>query len=151
MRTRLLFALVGIAALAGMLGGRAWAAPLADLSESCQSYAGSNACRMKGVQNIDSSTWGANMRSQMKNPQINIDVIGRSWWTVRETCNGSITYQAQYGGAVDYNDYMFFDAGGYYKHSCSGNRVGWSMGNHDFHKSGYTHIYPYKEHSYPLN
>jgi hypothetical protein len=117
-------------------------------SESCQSYATSNACRKKGVVNVSSSEWNAKVWSTMKNPTISIDVIGESWWTARETCNGNITYQQEYDGEVDLNDSEFYDVSVHLKHSCGGSRLGWSMGNHDFHESGYTHIYPYKE--YPM-
>jgi hypothetical protein len=84
----------------------------------------------------------------MKNPTISIDTIGESWWTARETCNGNITGQVEYDGEVEYNDSEFWDVSVHLKHSCGGTRLGWSMGNHDFHESGYTHIYPYKE--YPM-
>jgi len=117
-------------------------------SESCQSYADSNACRKKGVVNVSSSEWNARVWSTMKNPTISIDTIGESWWTARETCNGNITGQVEYDGEVEYNDSEFWDVSVHLKHSCGGTRLGWSMGNHDFHESGYTHIYPYKE--YPM-
>ncbi len=151
MKLRLLTLLLSMSLIATVVVIDAGASPLPTSSESCQSYAGSNACRAKGVDNSSSTTWGANVRSRMTTPRININVIGESWWTVRETCNGSITSQTQYGGEVEYNDYEFFDASAQVKHSCGGTRVGWSMGNHDFYKSGYSHIYPYKSHSMTIN
>lgn len=120
---------------------------LAGSSESCQSYAGSNACRKKGVVSTGSSTWSGQVWSTMKNPPIDADTIGYSYWTVRETCDGQITSQVQYGGYHDHNTDSFYDVNAMAKHACPGSRLGHSLGNHDFDESGYQHIYPYKSYS----
>ncbi len=142
--------LLTIGLLAVSLGSSVEASPLASSSTSCQSYAGAFACRSKGVASTGPSTWGANVQSYMASPAISIDTIGYSYWTVRETCDGDITSQWNYGGTVDHYTSSFWDASAQYKHYCGGSRVGWSFGNHDFHKSGYSHIYPYKLHSQGL-
>lgn len=121
------------------------AAPPADGLIGCQAYATSNACKRKDVIKTSSSTWTAGVKSYMDNPVITINTIGWSWWTARETCNAAITYQQQYGGSTSSNASSKQDWSYHLSHSCSGTRKGWSMGNHDFHKSGYTHIYPYWE------
>jgi hypothetical protein len=129
------------------IGIGAEAAPLAGGSTSCQSYAGSNACRRKEATSTGPTTWTASVKSYMTNPTISIDTIGRSWWTVRETCNSQITHQHRYDGRVRYSTSSFQNWSYQLEHYCSGARYGWSMGNHDFHESGYSHIYPYKSYS----
>ncbi len=70
MKTRLLALLLSAALIATVVVTDAGASPLPTISESCQSYAGSSACRAKGVDNSSPSTWGANVRSRMTNPRI---------------------------------------------------------------------------------
>lgn len=148
---RLFLSLAGLIILTGVVFADGIAAPLLGSSETCQAYAGSNACSKKAVASTGSTTWGGNVYSEMKNPRINIGVIGEAYWTVRETCNGAITSQSQYGGEADYGDYLFLDSSAQLKHTCGGTRVGWSLGNHDYNQSGYSHITPYKEYHLTIN
>ena len=39
------------------------------------------------VNNVNASRWKAEIRSKMTSPQVNINVIGRRSWTVREYCD----------------------------------------------------------------
>jgi len=132
----------------GLPGEGVGASPFQGSSTSCQSYATAQACRTKGISDLGSS-YSATVISYMTNPTINIGTIGYSWWTVREKCTGIITYQAQYGGGVNYNSSYYSRSTNHSNHTCSPPnwRIGYSMGNHDFNDSGSSHIYPYKEYS----
>lgn len=116
--------------------------PLLGSSTTCNDYGGDDACRQKGVLNVD-YRWSASVYSYM-NPSVAIGTIGYSYWTVREKCDGTITHQINYGGAVVYNSSSMWDSSAQTKHTCYSNRTGESLGNHDFHRSGQSHIYPYK-------
>ena len=72
-----------------------------------------------------------------------MDDIGYSWWTVRERCNGSITKQVIVGGHVFHYKSSYYAAMTVTKRTCSGTRLGQSMGNHDFYKWPYSHKYLY--------
>lgn len=148
MRALRLIVLAGVLVLAlSAVVREATASPQLGTSTSCAAYGTTNACRSKTVQNVSSSTWNAGVWSYTKNPQTNIGVIGWSWWTVREWRSGVITYEYYGGASTRTNTYTHQANGNHSKHSCSLTRTGYSMGNHDFHQSGYTHIYPYKEYS----
>lgn len=126
------------------------AAPVAAGSISCQNYATSHACKRKDVTSTGADTWTAGVKSYMDNPVITIDTIGYAYWTAYVTCDGDISYWKFYTGQVIYNASSFQDWSYHLKPFCGGSRWGHSVGNHDFHKSGYTHIWPYHSFTTPF-
>lgn len=81
-----------------------------------------------------------------------IGTIGWTWWTIRETCNGSITLQYQYGGQVLYNSSAISDIAVASMQPCAYplNQYGRVLGTHDF-KNGSATWNPYWEHAEKLN
>ncbi len=125
------------------------AAPSAGASTTCQPYGTTNACRWKRVDNL-SINWNAGVSSYTTNPVTDIGVIGWPYWTIRETCSGAITMQEIRDPSIRTNASSHTRLESFQKQGCGGTRVGWSMGNHDFHQFGYEHIYPPKQYSEPL-
>ncbi len=80
-----------------------------------------------------------------------IGTIGWTWWTIRETCTGSITTQYQYGGQALYNASAISDIAvdtiSYCWHPPG--RNGHVLGTHDF-KHGSDIWNPYWEHNEKL-
>ncbi len=87
------------------------------------------------VENTSSTKWTAYVKSNMENPPTNINIIGRTWWTVRELCEATWTRNYQYGGQYWSNSWYAKDKL-VYKQPCVGMRFGRSMGAHDFHDTG---------------
>ncbi len=116
---------------------------IAKASATSQSYNGiTTAYAEKSIMNY-STHWDTKLWSKSKSPAINMDDIGYSWWTIREKCNGVITNQVQYGGHVLHNTPLYYSATTMTKRTCSGYRLGESLGNHDYYEYPYSHLYLY--------
>jgi hypothetical protein len=76
-----------------------------------------------------------------------IGTIGWTWWTIRETCSGTIISQYQYGGQVLYNASAINDVAVDTVSFCANpsNQHGRVLGTHDF-KNGSDTWNPYWEH-----
>lgn len=70
----------------------------------------------------NTSSWVGGIKSYTSNPVYNIDRIGWWWWTRREWCNGTITYNYQSNGAVEYNASTISSSLTHSYHSCPGTR-----------------------------
>lgn len=81
-----------------------------------------------------------------------IGTIGWTWWTIRETCSGTIISQYQYGGQVLYNASAISDIAVDSISYCASpsNQHGRVLGTHDF-KNGSDTWNPYWEHVEQLN
>lgn len=99
-----------------------------------------NAVAYKDVWYSGGSVWYSNIRSNTDSPVYAIDRIGWNWWTVRDTCDGTILDQQTYGGAVDYQDSlnMQTESNSYSKGACLPAQTYkiWSIGKHDFYENG---------------
>lgn len=87
--------------------------------------------------------WNAKLWSRSQSPAINMDDIGRSYWTVREKCGTTITNQVNLSGHVLHNTSLYYSAQTMTKRACSGFRYGESLGNHDYYEYPYSHLYMY--------
>jgi hypothetical protein len=107
-------------------------------------YVGSSdAVAMQIVNNVNASRWRAEIRSYMTSPQVNINIIGRRSWTVREYCDLAWTQNYQYGGNYNTDTWNYSKTKTVIKEPCSGDRFGRSYGQHDFNDDGVSAWAPY--------
>ncbi len=132
--------------LLSMVATEARASPARGTATRCEPYGTTNACMRKEVTNL-SINFIAGVSSYTHNPVTNIGVIGWSWWTIQQTCSGRLIYHVERGPSVRYNTDYHGRMETHPKRPCDRTRVGWSLGNHDFHQSGFQHIYPPHSHS----
>lgn len=97
------------------------------------------------------NTWNGDIWSHTNTGNA-IGTIGWTWWTIRETCNGSITLQYQYGGQALYNASAISDIAVAAVQPCAvpSKQYGHVLGTHDF-KNGSDTWNPYWEHVEKLN
>lgn len=98
----------------------------------------------KGTVSVTNGTtkWYGGFRSEMVNPSTNINVIGRTWWTVRELCEATWTQNFQYSGQYYTNSSSYIKSKTVTKQYCGGTRFGRSLGQHDFNHTGATQWRP---------
>ena len=100
-------------------------------------YVGSSDAKGTVSVNNGETKWTAKIQSKIVNPQTSINVIGRTWWTVRELCEATWTQNFQYGGAYKSGGGSSYSASkSVTKQHCTGMRFGRSMGGHDFNHTG---------------
>jgi hypothetical protein len=82
----------------------------------------------KMVRKLSSVLWAGDIVSYTDYPPVVIS-LGWDWFTTKETCNGNFIQQTQKGGTLVSGTQI---ATGTYMNTktCSGNRVGWSLGKH---------------------
>lgn len=102
------------------------------------------------VNNVNASRWKAEIRSKMISPYVNINVIGKRSWTVREYCDLAWTQNYQYGGEYNAHTWYYSKSKTVYKEPCSGDRFGRSYGQHDFNDDGVSAWAPYLNTNYRL-
>lgn len=96
----------------------------ANIQGSSFAYAG------KMVRKLSSAQWAGDIVSYTDYPPVAIS-LGWTYFTTRETCNGSITQQVQKGGTSVYGTQVaattFMNT-----MTCNGTRYGYSLGKHEF-------------------
>jgi len=97
------------------------------------------------VTNHTGSYWDAGVRSYTASPTRTMDDIGYSYWAIREWCYTTLSKTNTYGGHVLHYTSSYWAASTRTKQFCSNpsQRLGESLGNHDFYDWPYSHIYPY--------
>lgn len=84
------------------------------------------------VNDLSSTKWEGKIRSNMEGPATPINIIGRTWWTVRELCEVTWTQNFQYQGQYNSGSSSYTATKQVTKVPCVGERFGRSLGAHDF-------------------
>jgi len=117
---------------------------------SSQCYPSSGNCLTtayyyKYIYNGPGSYWETSVYTYTANPTRTMDDIGYSYWSVRQWCYDTLLHASTYGGNVNHYASSHWVTSPRTKYYCTNpyQRMGESLGNHDFYDWPYSHMYPY--------
>lgn len=134
-----------------MIGLIAISAIAATISKTYINYVGnSNAKAIQTAKDLTVSRWKSEFVSRIEITPVPINVIGRTWWRVREYCWPNWTQNFEYSGDFDMNDFDYYKTKVVIKQPCTGDRFGKSLGGHDFNDNYSPQWRPTQETNYQL-